>query len=446
MSKKNKSLKTEVIIAVLLSVLISLAVFGVLEVTGEILMDHYFSTSDFIENAGRKSLWKLEKYVERGKYRATDTEKLDQWVAMQRTAYISIVVYRNGEILYDGAHNIQTNTEEERNAYFQSAISREITFRDGPATVYLMGLFDYQFYIYAIILEILISFVLFFLIFTRFIQKKIDYIRELEEEIKLLETGGMAYEITVSGNDELARLAEGLNQMRITLKENMEKGDALVHANNDLVVRVAHDLRTPLTALLLYLDLLNGGQITDSGEQKKYIEKSRNKAIQIKQMSDRLFERFLISQEKKCKLELPCKVQLVFEDLLSEMVGYLMDHQFEVETDIRWTQQKVSVSTEYVGRILDNISSNIIKYADYMEKIKIAILSEKDCFVVLFLNKIKEKEPQERKESTGVGVQNICIMMERMGGSCQTHQNGQYYILELRFPVLSNNTQHSLNK
>lgn len=399
-------------------------------------MEHYFTTSRFNEKASRKSLDKFQEYIENGKYKATDVPKMEQWVAMQRATYISIAVYRNGEVLYDGIHNFFTSSEENVIAHDRAAVHREINFRDGPATVYLIGFFDYQFYRYAVILDILIAFILFIILFIHFFQKKIDYIRQLEEEIKLLETGGMSYEITVTGEDELARLAEGLNQMRITLKENMEKEDALARANNDLVVRVAHDLRTPLTALLLYLDLLNEGQISDREEQKKYIEKSRSKAIQIKQMSDRLFERFLISQEKKCKLELPCKVQLVFEDLLSEMTGYLMAHQFEVETEIKWPQQKVCVSTEYVGRILDNISSNIIKYADYMEKVKIAVLSEKDCFIVLFLNKIKEREPQERKESTGVGIQNICIMMEHMSGSCQTHQNGQHYILELRFPVV----------
>lgn len=436
MSKRKKSLRGEVITAVVAFLLISLALFAALHFMGDVLMEHYFKESGFNEKASRKSLEKFQEYVERGKYKATDIPKLEKWVASQKAAYISIAVYRNEEVLYDGIYNLFMSAENGLAAYDQMAVHREINFRDGPATVYLVGFFDYQFYIYAVILDILIAFLLFLFMFTRFFQKKIDYIRLLEEEIKLLETGGMSYEITVDGEDELARLAEGLNQMRITLKENMEKEDALAHANNDLVVRVAHDLRTPLTALLLYLDLLNEGQISDREEQKKYIEKSRNKAIQIKQMSDRLFERFLISREEKCKLELPCKVQLVFEDLLSEMTGYLITHQFEVETEIQWPQQKVCVSTEYVGRILDNISSNIIKYADYTEKVKIAILSEKDCFIVLFLNKIKEREPQERKGSTGVGIQNICIMMEHMGGSCQTHQNGQHYILELRFPVV----------
>lgn len=422
--------------AVVTCLLMALALFAALHFMGDVLMDHYFTESAFNEKASRKKLEKFQEYVEKGKYKATDIPELKKWADLQRGAYISIAIYRNGEVLYDGIYNLYRNGENAPAAYDRVAVHREVDFRDGPATVYLVGLFDYQFYVYAVILDILIAVVLFLWLLTHFFQKKIDYIRQLEEEIKLLETGGMSYEITVEGEDELAGLAEGLNQMRITLRENMEKEDALARANNDLVVRVAHDLRTPLTALLLYLDLLNEGQIADREEQKKYIEKARNKAIQIKQMSDRLFERFLISQEKKCKLELPCKVQLVFEDLLSEMTGYLMEHQFEVETEIQWPQQKVCVSTEYVGRILDNISSNIIKYADYMEKVKIAVLSEKDCFVILFLNKIREREPQERKESTGVGIQNIDIMMERMEGSCQTHQNGQHYILELRFPVV----------
>ena len=92
---------------------------------------------------------------------------------------------------------------------------------DGEAAVFLRGFYVYHFYTYAFIVEIILSSCVFVLIVLAGIQKTIRYIRRLQSEIEILEGGDLDYSITVSGRDELASLAAGLDAMRVSLKEQM---------------------------------------------------------------------------------------------------------------------------------------------------------------------------------------------------------------------------------
>lgn len=116
------------------------------------------------------------------------------------------------------------------------------------------------------------------------------------------------------------------------------------------------------------------------------------------------------------------------------MSCYLTQHDFNVETKIQWPNANVSLMFDYVNRILDNVSSNIIKYADAQKTVTISLLHQEGWLVLQFSNEIVNKE--KGMDSTGVGVQNICTMMEEMGCKCLVNQNNQNYVLELWFQTV----------
>ena len=151
-------------------------------------------------------------------------------------------------------------------------------------------------------------------------------------------------------------------------------------------------------------------------------------------MSDQLFQRFLLSEEEKLLPNPVQKARFFFEDMLSDMSGYLSQQEFNVITTIQWPNVCVSLLFDYVNRILDNVSSNIIKYADEKKTVTISLLHQEGWLVLQFSNEIANKE--KGMDSTGVGVQNICTMMEEMGGKCLVNQNNQNYVLELWFQTV----------
>lgn len=455
MNKRVYGLKTQSLLALLISSVVAVFVFCAVNFGVSILLNNYFERSTYIKQKTSQYMDQFESYVKKHKIEATDSAAIDKWLNAHKSVSTILYINRDGATIYDSlrffwqngisTENTEQVTENEFSfskgankyvggdySYNSWFLKRELAFSDGTAIVSLYGYFDKLVDMIALIAEIILTCFVFCIVFILLIQKKINYVIQLEREIKILETGGLDYELTVKGNDELSSLADGLNQMRHALSDNIKTEAAAVKSNYDLVVAVSHDLRTPLTTLALYLDLIHEGTYKDEEQLHSYLEKCRNKVLRIKQMTDQLFERFYLTKEKNVVLEKPEFVRNVFEDYLSNMTGYLSDNGFTIENDILWPLFKVSVSIDYLSRIIDNISSNIIKYADPNHPVQFVAGEKTGMFRIKLTNHIRKLEA--KPESTEVGVQNIHFMMEKMNGSCKVTQLKDIYTIQLFFP------------
>ncbi len=412
---------------ILISAILALGIFVINENIGYVLIDRYIEHSDYIQTRNERTMDKVEQLVRQEDLAVDDVDRLVEYVDNVRAIYISIGAYQGGRNLLQ-----DSGMDKDYFDMMDGSVSRDISFADGVVTIYLYGYFDSQLYSAVTLLCIVWSILLFILLSLFLIQFKIRYIVQLEREIKIIGGGGLDYEITVKGRDELASLAQELNSMRLALKENIRKESEAVQAKNRIVVGVAHDVRTPLTALMLYLDLLKKSGRFEA-DQLEYIEKSRAKAVQIKTMTDDLFERFLISDSTEVKLEEARPAAFFLEDVLSDLIGQLEMNGFRTDCEVDWGNRTICVSMDYIVRIMDNLCSNLFKYADKRRPIFLTVSEEADYLVVRLQNTILPLE--EKMESTQVGVQNIRIMMERMGGTAEVEQNETEYVIALRFPL-----------
>lgn len=407
-----------------------LGYFG-LQFLGRVIVNNYLKTSGYMEREEQGSADSLQRFVSNYSVSAEDDAMLDTWVEQQEVVYIS--VFRNNLLLYDSAYSANDQNDEDNPAYYGSAHLYSIQFSDGPANVYVIGFYDYHYIVYVTVISICLAAVLAILLFLLLIQKKINYIKQLEREVKVLETGGLCHAVTVKGKDELASLAIGLNEMRSTLDNNFKMVQELSQANTDLVTELSHDLRTPLTALLLYLELLEKKKYKDEASMMQYLNKASEKAREVKTMSDDLFERFLITGDKDVKLESPCKPKYVFEDSLSDVIIFLESQGFQTASEIEWSSSKISVSSDYINRIMNNINSNILKYADKASPVIIRTRAEAGAFNLHFEN--RKKADAGDIESTNVGLPNIRMMMEKMNGGSRILDSGDSFAIELSFPL-----------
>ena len=88
------------------------------------------------------------------------------------------------------------------------------------------------------------------------IHRKIRYINRLDYELKILGSGNLEYPMTIRGNDEITGLAEGIENLKNGILDQQLMKDEAEKANMELVTAMSHDLRTPLTSLIGYLELL----------------------------------------------------------------------------------------------------------------------------------------------------------------------------------------------
>lgn len=153
----------------------------------------------------------------------------------------------------------------------------------------------------------------------------------------------------------------------------------------------------------------------------------------MKQLTDHLFEYSLLAERTEVEMEEPELYEVLFYDLFSETCSYLEQHGFQVEFHVKWMEKKLQISTEYMLRIMDNITSNVRKYADPSHPVLISSIEEEHLAGFSFENKVLL--PREDVESTGIGIQSIRNMMAKMKGKCQEEQEGDRFRLTLLFPV-----------
>ena len=167
---------------------------------------------------------------------------------------------------------------------------------------------------------------------------------------------------------------------------------------------------------------------------QEYLRKIDEKARRLKQLSDHLFRYALVAGEESPRLEKPEQYRELFYDLLSETCSYLGEKGFQTEVHMDWEAKRIRADRTYVVRILDNITSNIVKYAGKNEPVVICCDVSCGAVRLTFVNGIGI--PEGTVESTRIGLVNVKNMMERMGGTCRTEQSRERFSLTLLFPCI----------
>lgn len=220
--------------------------------------------------------------------------------------------------------------------------------------------------------------------------------------------------------------------MRQSFKEQTDREKALFRANQTMITQMSHDLRTPLTALQIYTDILRYRKFTDRMQSDEYLNKIDAKVAQIKQLSENIFEYSLVSGIQQIDLEAPRPVRDVFHDVLSEMVAYLDQHGFTFSLNLDWPAQQIAVYPQYIKRLMDNIISNITKYAEPSVPVRIAVEAVGENVQLSFANAIRPDSSQE--DSNRIGLSNMRAMMGRMEGELQVSSEDGDFAVILCFP------------
>lgn len=395
----------------------------------------YFSREDVQQKITTQQLADFQEYITENHLASTDWEAINDWAHRHQNTMLAY--FQEGEMPYFSLPRVYQGQEdaepgEQFKAYEWLAFNN-VEFSDGEAAVaiYYNGVNAY----YGIGCEILLflaiaSFPVFFLFGSR---KIIRYIVQLSEEIQAMEGGDLDHAITVQGEDELTTLASCLDSMRVTLRSQQQQEAESSAKVKNLITEMSHDLRTPLTTLLLYTEILRGHKYDSEAQMNDYLTKIDTKARQIKQLSDNLFEYALVTRDTVVALDEPAHFSAIFEEPLTEMVDHLQQRGFVCALELGSDDPVLTVKGQYVRRILDNITSNILKYADPEQEITVRSVQEENKVGLLFLNKTLPVPPSA--ESTKVGLTSMETMMEKMNAVFRVEQGEDWFCVTLLFEV-----------
>ena len=298
-----------------------------------------------------------------------------------------------------------------------------------PVTVYLFGSFSFAFLVGLRAVCAMAATLLFFVLFLWGVTRRVAYVRRLESAVVAMGAGDLETPVEVRGDDELASLASQMDQMRVSFSEQIESEKSAKQANRDLVTTMSHDLRTPLTSLLLYVQILKDGKYADEAQLGEYLDKIYGRSMQIKTLSDSLFHHFLVEDEAPGEKDARGPLGLVMGDLLAEFSSSLEAAGFDVVLEGSLEDVERPVDESALARVLDNLLSNIYKYAARHSEVTIlayrdarrcedgraAALAPADVCGLRITNEV-EPAPEAR-ESTRIGLENVRALMSQMGGS-----------------------------
>ena len=234
-------------------------------------------------------------------------------------------------------------------------------------------------------------------------------------------------------------MAENINrQLRLLRKERrrFQQGDLEIR---EAVTDISHDLRTPLTAICGYLDLLR--QEESTADAKRYLSQVENRVEALKKLTEELFRYSLISSSRQMQLE-RLDMRSILEDSIISFYGIIK--QKDLTPDISLPEDPVFrlLDPSFLSRIFGTIISNALKYSDGDLRI---VLDE--AGTVTFSNQASGLDPvsagrlldrfytvENARGSTGLGLSIAKMLTEQMDGSVRSeYRKGRLFII-LSFP------------
>ena len=215
---------------------------------------------------------------------------------------------------------------------------------------------------FGVFLFYMFLFVVFFIPALYIFMRRMGYLNRIMQHTENMAHGRLTKDLKVKGDSPLARHAENLNGIREGVRNSMNEQAKSEQMKTELITNVSHDLRTPLTSIITYTDLLKNPSITEE-ERKKYIEILDAKSNRLKTLIEDLFE---VSKMASGNVEIT-KQRIDLAQLLQQAVGEHGEDFAAANLDLRIniTEQPIyaQVDGQKWWRVIDNLIINARKYS-----------------------------------------------------------------------------------
>ncbi len=316
--------------------------------------------------------------------------------------------------------------------------------RDKAMVVYLKTFKAYEIWLFLIA-----AMGVFFVIFRRYLDSISKYFKEINRGIDTL-----VHEDTndIALPPELASTERKINSIRHTLTKRKTDAELAEQRKNDLVMYLAHDLKTPLSSVIGYLNLLRDENQISEELREKYLSISLDKAERLEELINEFFEitRFNLSNITLVysKINLTMMLEQLGHEFKPMLAGKNLKCEFEVQPDMM-----LSCDANKLQRVFDNVLRNAVSYCYENTTIQVKAKQAEDHVLIKITNE-GDTIPQERLErifeqfyrldvsrssstgGTGLGLAIAREIVELHHGRIIAHSENGITCFEVTLPIV----------
>ena len=450
-NERGLSLNAKLLMVQLGSLCLALTIFLVGMMLGSWALENLYLSEEASLRREIGYVRELSEYIEQNDLRSVDAGPLESWVREKQYVYLA-VYHGEKPILETNGYQLEIPTVT---AYSEDlpavSVQQPVTltpdengyyhlqFADGVFRVLLVEFSETPYYDLVVIASLALAcltLILVNLFYNRSITRSII---RLSREVQWVEQGSRDGEIRSDRKDEIGDLARSVERMRRAIIQRMQSEQDAWAANSGLITAISHDVRTPLTALMGYLDLLEGKQYQTEEQMERYLGASREKARQLKELTDELFRYFLVFATPEMNLHSErYDAPILMEQLLGERIIRLEEAGFRVQNTPLQKDCVVELDVQYLQRVLDNLFNNIEKHADKKSRVTVLVRLEDDRMIVDLANGVPLRP--NSAESTKIGLQTCRKIIREMGGTFETQVEAGKFLAEIALPVVKEET------
>ena len=280
--------------------------------------------------------------------------------------------------------------------------------------------------------------------------KKTIEISRVNDSLEKINNGNLDYHIVEQGGPEILELINNINMIQRGYEIAVEDTLKNEKIKTELISNVSHDLRTPLTSIINYVNILKSPDLTDE-ERNDYLKIVEQKSKKLKVLIDDLFE---MSKINSGKIEL-VKDRIDILALIHQVVGeyvYLYEDkniEFKVESDSE--EIYMNLDGKMMSRVIENIVINALKYSLENTRVYIEVIEDDNSVEISCKNIANyemnfdnteiferfargDKSRNSKVEGSGLGLAITKSIIELHGGSINILREGDMFKIFIHIP------------
>ncbi|MCJ0223703.1 HAMP domain-containing histidine kinase [Clostridioides difficile] len=275
-------------------------------------------------------------------------------------------------------------------------------------------------------------------------------LKDIEEILADVQIGDENRKILIKPCDVMAPLVYQLNEIVYDYENKLLSLKKSDKASKQLMTSLSHDVRTPLTTLIGYLDAVHSG-IVIGQEREEYLEIARCRAYDLKDYIDVLFDWFRLNSDEFTLSIESVEIAELSRNILKDWIPIFHEKKLNFEIDIPENRLMVNLDPDGYSRVVNNLVQNVLAHSK-ARQIKIT-MSEDSRMVLLrveddgvgiarenlphIFERLYKCDKGRSEKGSGLGLSIVSQMVERMGGQISVESEiGKYTIFTVSLPLI----------